>query len=493
MASNLTDLSNVQGDILLKGLNKEAETFWFFTIADSRSFCQKLRQVATEEISHTQNVLYTRRNIKDFKTREGNSPSGRVPTIGANISFSFTGLQKIASVTGLQTNTGDSIFETGMKSAAVSGLQDPIKQGANPQTPDWEADWLNKQVDGVLLVAGNSTGLVKEKLDRITALLSNSVRLAFKVDGKVRPGAQHGREHFGYMDGISQPVVGNLPHLTDEEKFVPPGQDTIPQGVILCGRPGDDNASARPAWMLDGSFLCFRKLKQNVQDWDRFLVQSSNQLGTFADQLGARLIGRWKSGCPVNLQADFDDTNIGKDAMRNNLFEFDPPGLNSQSQFTIQSGDRMVCPLGAHIRKTNPRGDQPGNGRESVNPHRILRRGIPYGPEISENPNAERGLLFACYQSNLGQGFEFIQRLWANNDRFRFGGAGVDAVMGQTNDKPTVPMKGLFPQDASRELELPGINRFVVPRGGEYFFSPSLSALKGELSNVQGRNIHPNL
>lgn len=95
MASNLTDLSNVQGDILLNGLNKEVETFWFFTIADTRSFCRKLRQVATEEISHTQNVLDTRRNIKDFKTREGNSPSGRVPTIGANISFSFTGLQKV--------------------------------------------------------------------------------------------------------------------------------------------------------------------------------------------------------------------------------------------------------------------------------------------------------------------------------------------------------------------------------------------------------------
>ena len=58
--------------------------------------------------------------------------------------------------------------------------------------------------------------------------------------------------------------------------------------------------------------------------------------------------------------------------------------------------------------------------------------------------------------------------------------------MGQTNSKPTVGMLGLFPQDATRELQLPGINRFVVPRGGEYFFSPSLSALTGELSNVQG-------
>lgn len=146
---------------------------------------------------------------------------------------------------------------------------------------------------------------------------------------------------------------------------------------------------------------------------------------------------------------------------------------------------RLVCPVGAHIRKTNPRGDQPGGGRAAVNPHRILRAGIPYGPEISEDPTAERGLLFACYQSNLNQGFTFIQQRWANNTGFRFQGGGVDAVMGQVNDQAEVDMLGLFPQDANRPLALPGINRFVVPKGGEYFFSPSLTALKGVLSEVK--------
>ena len=309
-----------------------------------------------------------------------------------------------------------------MKTAAISDLQDPIKAGADGRTPDWDNDWLSKQIDGVLLVAGNNVGLVNEKLGRITALFGASIQLSFKIDGNVRPGTQKGKEHFGYQDGISQPVVANLPNLTKDEMFVPPGQDVIQQGVILCGRPGDSRAASRPAWMTDGSFLCFRKLKQNVQDWDRFLVTSSNQLGTFADQLGSRLIGRWKSGCPINLQPDFDDINIGKDVMRNNLFEFDPPGLNSANQFPLKAGDRMVCPIGAHIRKTNPRGDQFTQGRPSVNPHRILRRGIPYGPEISENPDAERGLLFACYQSDLSQGFTFIQRFWVSTSSMNYVG-----------------------------------------------------------------------
>lgn len=344
-----------------------------------------------------------------------------------------------------------------MKATAVSGLQDPIKPGTGGQAPNWDSAWLSTSIDGVLLVAGNTTGLVREKLDRIIKLFDGSVQLAFEIHGQVRPGEFRGTEHFGFKDGISQPSNADLPNFTKEELFVPPGQDVIPQGVILCGRPGDLNASRRPAWMMDGSFLCFRKLQQNVQDWDRFLVTSSNELGTFAHQLGSRLVGRGKSGCPINLQPYFDDTTIGNDVMRNNLFEFDPPGLHKA-------------------------GDQSPEGRSSVHPHRILRRGIPYGPEISEDPDAERGLLFACYQSDLGNGFELIQRFWANNETFRFQGAGVDTVMGQTNSKPTVGMKGLFPQDASRELQLPGVNRFVVPRGGEYFFSPSLSALMQDLS-----------
>ena len=97
---------------------------------------------------------------------------------------------------------------------------------------------------------------------------------------------------FGFLDGISEPAV------QDVDTAIPPGQDTIPQGVILCNRPGDN--TGHPAWMTDGSFLCFRKLKQNVSDWNKFLVDASNQLGTWSDQLGARLIGRWKSGMTLH-------------------------------------------------------------------------------------------------------------------------------------------------------------------------------------------------
>jgi deferrochelatase/peroxidase EfeB len=92
---------------------------------------------------------------------------------------------------------------------------------------------------------------------------------------------------FGFNDGISQPAI-------DGVDKAPKGQDTIEQGVILCNR--GSNAGQHPDWMTDGSFMCFRKLEQNVQAWNKFLVDASNTLGTWSGQLGARLIGRWPSG-----------------------------------------------------------------------------------------------------------------------------------------------------------------------------------------------------
>jgi deferrochelatase/peroxidase EfeB len=92
---------------------------------------------------------------------------------------------------------------------------------------------------------------------------------------------------FGYNDGISQPAIDGIDKA-------PKGQDTIEQGVILCNR--GSNAGRHPDWMTDGSFMCFRKLEQNVPAWNKFLIDASNTLGTWSDQLGARLIGRWKSG-----------------------------------------------------------------------------------------------------------------------------------------------------------------------------------------------------
>ena len=140
--------------------------------------------------------------------------------------------------------------------------------------------------------------------------------------------------------------------------------------------------------------------------------------------------------------------------------------------------DDVLCPRGAHIRKTNPR-QGPGHNDES---HRIMRRGIPYGPELSIKPGDPRGLLFVCYQSKLDQGFEFIQNFWVNNPTFPpVGGpqgAGLDPIIGQNKVADIVPMNIEPANPDSPNFGFSGINAFVTPRGGEYFFVPPMSALR---------------
>ena len=170
------------------------------------------------------------------------------------------------------------------------------------------------------------------------------------------------------------------------------------------------------------------------------------------------------------LSPDFDNTNIGKDPHENNHFEF-------------KHGDNSKCPAGAHIRKTYPRGDLKD---EVIDKNRIIRRGIPYGNEVDKSPHGERGLLFVCYQSDLANGFDFLQKNWANNASF-FGGpnTGLDAVIGQSNTQHTVEMAGFNPQDLNRLQVFHGINRFVIPKGGEYFFVPSITALRTMLADLK--------
>ena len=100
----------------------------------------------------------------------------------------------------------------------------------------------------------------------------------------------------------------------------------------------------------------------------------------------------------------------------------------------------------------------------------------------STDPDLERGLAFVGYQSQIAQGFQFIQTQRLNNPSFlpgKNGGVGWDPIMGEDVGLPR-RFYGSRPGDASRGRYL--AIGYVVPRGGEYFFSPSIPALRNSLS-----------
>jgi len=463
------DLADLQGDVVL-GFPKRSEDFLFFTIQDAKTFKNDLKHLIPL-ISTTAQIQQLRNEINDHKSK-GNP--GLLKAIGINIAFTFKGLQKL----GITESLGDTDFEAGQLADAAN-LGDTGTTDANGFNPNW-LPAFKSEIDGVILVAGDCSASVQEGLSNVEHVLGKSIQKVLKVEGNVRPGKEKGHEHFGFLDGVSLPAI---PALTGKL----PGQQPVDPGVIVVGQTGDPNLAARPSWAKNGSFLAYRQLNQLVPEFDKFLHDNPiNVPGLPRDQgselLGARLVGRWKSGAPVDLTPLKDDPALGADPQRNNNFDFST------------AKDQTKCPFAAHIRKTNPRSDLPQAG---VAPHQVMRQGIPFGPEVSHEeqhtsktaPGINRGLAFVCYQSTINKGFSFLQKTWVNNLKFpphRDSNGnplqvGFDPIIGTNDSNAAGRMTlGTNPDSQNTNITLPV--EFVFPKGGAYFFSPSISALQTKLS-----------
>jgi Dyp-type peroxidase family len=197
------------------------------------------------------------------------------------------------------------------------------------------------------------------------------------------------------------------------------------------------------------------------------------------------MVGRWKSGAPIINAPTQDDPTMADGTAIVNAFEFD--------------GDRegLKCPWAAHVRKAYPRNDVPGNtsptqqqsdnAESETQTHRLMRRGIAFGPEVTEEEamsgtsaggDRTRGLLFMCYQTSLDNQFEFVQQSWADTVDFTQPGSGIDPIIGQSANS-TRPFLGAAPfsgQAANKpSMQL---RSFVHMQGGAYFFAPSINELK---------------
>jgi deferrochelatase/peroxidase EfeB len=179
-------------------------------------------------------------------------------------------------------------------------------------------------------------------------------------------------------------------------------------------------------------------------------------------------VGRWPSGAPLVLYPDADPyADTPPDQAENDFAyaEHDPQGL--------------ACPLGAHIRRANPRdalGPDPKTARDSANRHRLLRRGRSYGHRLDnrhESHQEDRGLHFICLNADLERQFEFVQQTWLNNPVFAGLYQETDPLVGDRSQ-----CSALTIQADPLRLRVSGLRPFVQVRGGAYFFLPGLAALR---------------
>ncbi|GAA5859576.1 hypothetical protein JCM1840_006356 [Sporobolomyces johnsonii] len=480
-----TTLSAVtQGDIVL-GLQKRNEAFLFLHIKNPVAFKRILKTQLIRDITTTAKVVLFDEEIASHNRHHPDPDDLHASVHGFNLAFSAVGLAKLGANVEASFPT-DTAFKNGQQADALLNLGDP--QDARGGLPTWKEAYKGESP---------ITAPTRENLDhlvgRLLKSLGHSVQLVKRKDGAVRPGRDRGHEHFGYRDGIARPAIKGFNDLDR-----PPGETVSHPGVFLT-----DLGTGQ--WTEFGSFMVFRELRQYVPEFDELVQAAATSC------LPAR-VSPDVIGAPIALAPTHDDPKLGKDPQKRQNFDFKSDILQE------------VCPYAAHIRKNNPRrGSAPANIPTADN--LILRAGIPYGessllllplhlrssltyarllagPEVSPDEliknrtEQERGLFFVCYQSKIENGFQFLQRARLNNSFFPPANAakilspGIDLIAGQGTDKGVRTAQGIKPgnsQDLANKVSAPP---FVVPRGGEYFFVPSIPGLK-HLANLANVDFHP--
>jgi Dyp-type peroxidase family len=340
-------------------------------------------------------------------------------------------------------------FRKGMK-AEGSDEKDP-----KPAT--WEAPYQG-DVDALVSFCDDSEAKVKAAVTALVATFGTAVKKLTVEEGrKLKTADTLVREHFGYVDGISNPIFEK--GGTTSSRVDPEWDDGAPLRLALTLDP-----FAQTTLDAMGSYFVFRKLGQDVGAFDNRVVQLATSLGTNPDLAGAMAVGRFKDGTPVI------DSPTPAGQHKENGFDYEP------------DSEKFKCPAHAHIRKTNPRGTTPLTSLADERKRRIVRRGMPYGKPVfpitdpafhDPSLTAKRGLLFMCYQRNIEKQFAFIQRTWADSGSFPtlLGQVGDDPVIGQDiNETQKWPRVWGDKTAGRKDFNFEAAVRL---EGGEYFFAPS--------------------
>jgi len=512
----LLNVKNIQGNII-PGFNKDFQVLLFLKIENGKeSNFRRWLEALIPGVTTMEHVLAFRSFLQKeqgaTKLREG---SPKLKLTWRNIAFSHAALERLGVCK--VGDFKDEAFTEGLTPERSTRLGDPTGEDDEGNPRNWVVGGPDNEADVLLIVASDDRADLWDEVTRIENSIyappkmkdkkpeRSGLRIIFKQYETNLPDS---REHFGFRDGLSQPGVrGQVPdspggYLTRGYKIADkPGQDAVwpgefvfgpgypkqdPHNLTKPGPPSLDKMTA-PEWAEDGSLLVFRRLRQDVGAFHKFLHDTARKLNSGdPNLLGAKCVGRWASSAPIVLTPNKDDVTLAQ-AKENNDFKF------KEKDF-----EGAFCPFASHIRKVYPRDDvlsseetlPPENQslNESISQtHRLLRRGIPYGGPSLSSPTApfpdtvDRGLLFLAYQTSIENQFEFLQRQ-ANNPDFKEKRAGYDPIIGQNGQAKTreryfmVAFKDKDGKEQQRSVPIP--DEWVIPTGGGYFFAPSIKVLQ---------------
>lgn len=352
-----------------------------------------------------------------------------------------------------------------------------------PSAPEnWISGFRDEDAHVLLTLYARDPQLLESCSTRLSALCAtdrafqelwhgDGAALIEKVNGQPMPVP---KVHFGYVDGMADPTIkggpeGNMP---DHQ------QPCEPSLFVLLDEAENYYVPDPPELGRNGSFGVFMVMKQDVVGFENFLHSHKEQIDP--ELLAAKICGRWRNGVPIELSPETDSPPGGMTLDQMNDFDY----VNKDG-----SGDPhgVRCPVGAHIRRVNPRGEPikgqgvPGGSNTS---HRLIRRGMPYGPAYvpgTPDDGVERGLLGYIINASIENQFEFVMREWINGYDF-VGASRLDPrskdIMASRSSDPSESVFQIPQGNGGPPLMITGFSSFVTTRASAYCFLPSITALK---------------
>lgn len=413
-------------------------------------------------------------DVVDHVTTASPWPSGHRPATTLNVAFTTPGLRALGVPEAL-LGTFSSEFRHGMAARA------PILGDVGPSAPEhWQPGLGGRDAHVLLTINALSAADHVHALQRMRDAMADvdGIAVVGQQDAELLPGA---REHFGFADGASQPALedadpdrirgGGVPVADGDWRGLAPGE-------FVLGLPDEDTRAggplpSAPGGVLGrhGTYVVWRKLYQDVARFRRVLHDAAHGDDAEAARLAAKVVGRWHDGAPLVTHPDAPPDH------------FDPRSPAANDFRYAADLDGHGCPVGAHVRRANPRDALGFDGHLSFR-HRMIRRGMPYGPPLPDgvmvDDGVDRGLVFVCFQASISRQFEGVQVQWLNDGNIFGLGHDRDFLLGSPTGRGKMTIEGDPPVFLSPQQP------FVRLRGGAYLFMPGMTALAALADGTTG-------
>jgi deferrochelatase/peroxidase EfeB len=474
------NLSDIQG-FILRGYRMPMVRHFLLTVSAPGAARKLLGRLVSGDETDAPQITTAEDWHVGFEPGPADNPHDqprRKPDYCLNLGITWPGLVALE----IKDRVPDLSFKSFGAFVAGAAERAELVADTGPSAP---ANWIGgfgKGADHVLVTLhAISLEVLTVYSDRLTSLFAEggAFREIWRQDGmalmEVRDGVPvpTSKVHFGYTDGISQPTIAGGP-----ERYLPDRQKPCEPWLFVLLEEAENYFIPEPRELgANGSFAVFKMAETDVVGFENFLQLNRDKIDP--ELLAAKMCGRWRNGVPLALSPDTDSPPGGISPEQMNDFDY----VNADG-----SGDPRGtrCPVGAHMRRINPRGQpvtgqgQPGG---SNNSHRLVRRGMPYGPAYDPSQpydGVERGLLGYFINSNIENQYEFVLSQWVNDSAFagavRLDPKSKDPMIGAQD-----PAESIFvvPEaDGRPPIKLTGLMTFVTTKAAAYCFLPSVTAIK---------------